>query len=281
MYQTLIEPAALDALMTNTACVVVDCRFELSEPKAGRLAYEQGHIPGAHYIDLEHDLSAPRSPGSGRHPLPQETVLCATLGRYGITKDTQVIAYDGANGVYASRVWWLMRWLGHKAVAVLDGGFKAWCESGYPVSLRVDPVASALYQGRGGQMRTVGTAEVVAVTLGQRPGVLVDARGAARFRGETEPFDPVAGHIPTALNRPFTQNLMSNERFESPAALRAAFMKLLNGNDPAQAIHYCGSGVSACHNVLAMVVAGLEPAVLYPGSWGAWVSDSARPVARG
>ena len=282
-YTTLVEPQVLGAHIGNPKWVVLDCRFVLSEPEAGREDYTLGHLPGAQYADLEHDLSGPRVKGSGRHPLPTASTFQATLGRWGITPDCQVVAYDEASSVYASRLWWMLRsFCGHKAVAVLNGGLHAWQRLGLPVTeelprARSAPPYPAYVPAQGAWVDTDVVADVVA---GRVPRILIDARGPERFRGTVEPLDPVAGHIPGAINRPFGKNLCADDTFCSAESLRQAFGDLLGNRGSEEVVHYCGSGVSACHNILAMEIAGLGTTTLYPGSWSAWVSDTMRPVVR-
>ncbi len=282
-YTTLIDPKTLAAHIQKPGWVVVDCRFALMAPELGRQDYDASHLPGAFYADLERDLSGPRAPGLGRHPLPTLAAFRATLGRWGITRETQVVAYDEASSVFGSRLWWLLRvFCGHEAVAVLDGGLAAWKGQGLPLS-QEPPTFRPIAPYRGGKPRagaTLDTDAVSAVVSGRLRRLLIDARGPERFRGLAEPIDPVAGHIPGAVNRPFEENLQPDKVFRDPEDLRAGFRALLGGRLPQEVVHYCGSGVSACHNVLAMVVAGLGETTLYPGSWSAWVSDQSRPVAR-
>lgn len=282
-YTTLIDAKTVAAHIHKPDWVVVDCRFVLMAPEIGRQDYDRGHLPGAFYADLERDLSGPRAPGLGRHPLPALAAFRTTLGRWGVSKQTQVVAYDEGNSVYASRLWWLLRALcGHEAVAVLDGGLVAWKGHGLPLS-QEPPVLGIAGPYRGGKPRAgavVDTDAISAVVAGRARRLLIDARGPERFQGLAEPIDPVAGHIPGAVNRPFEENLRPNKTFRDPEELRTGFGPLLGARSPEEVVHYCGSGVSACHNVLAMVVAGLGETTLYPGSWSAWVSDQSRPVAR-
>ncbi|MHB1512337.1 MAG: sulfurtransferase [Acidiferrobacter sp.] len=283
-YSDLVTPALVAAHLNDPTWVILDCRFILSAPEAGLAAYREGHIPGARYADLERHLSGPRGARSGRHPLPPLEAFTETLKGFGIGPATQVVAYDEETSVYASRLWWLLRvWWGHEAVAVLDGGLAAWCSEEHPLTTVVPSVpAQAPYPrpsglAEGGWLNDADVEAVVA--NGHR--LLVDARGVARYRGTTEPLDPVAGHIPGARNRPFEQNLRADRTFRSPEELRRDYLAVLDGRPAAEIVHYCGSGVSACHNVLAMARAGLGLTALYPGSWSAWVSDPARPVATG
>jgi thiosulfate/3-mercaptopyruvate sulfurtransferase len=289
-YTTLIDVESLRELLnrppSDVPLVIVDCRFDLNEPGAGRRAFLAGHIPGAHYWDLDHDLSAPRSSQSGRHPLPSPTALAERLSALGADEHTQVIVYDAANGSFAARAWWLLRWIGADRVAVLDGGFQAWLEAGGGVEsgLRaVTDTAGSDHAGRGGflprvQPDAVLSAAEVESALRDSNRLLVDARAPERFSGRVEPIDPVAGHVPGAVNHPFSENLRDG-RFLPPDELRRRWQQRLGGTSPADAILMCGSGVTACHNALAMAVAGLPGAKLYAGSWSEWIRDPNRPVA--
>jgi thiosulfate/3-mercaptopyruvate sulfurtransferase len=278
IWSTLIRAEELQALLAaGDPCVLLDCGFDLSDPHAGASAYEGGHLPGAHYVNLEHDLSGPKNGRNGRHPLPTRAQFAATVARWGVRPDVQVVCYDAQGGPYAARAWWMLRWLGHAAAAVLDGGFAAWVRAGGRLS--TDAVASANlapYPVGAATMATVDT-EGVHKQLGR--GVLIDARSGERFRGETEPLDPVAGHIPGASNRFFKDNLTPDGRFRPVAELRAEFDRY--GAPASDVVHQCGSGVTACHNLLAMEHVGLAGSRLYPGSWSEWCADPARPVAVG
>ncbi len=280
--ETLIEPAQLHTHLHDPQWIVLDCRFELSRAQAGREAYLQDHIPGAHYAHLEEHLSGPVTAVSGRHPLPDRAQLAARLRSWGITATTQVVAYDEANGAYAARLWWLLRWLEHRNVAVLNGGLSAWRKAGFPIDNAVPP-AAARYPApistgteKGGQL----TAGEVQQGLADGTICLIDARGADRFAGQNETIDPVAGHIPGARNHPFPDNLDANQRFLPAAQLRERWAATLAGASPDSVVCMCGSGVTACHNLLAMEVAGLHGAKLYAGSWSEWIKDPARPVTR-
>lgn len=280
LHRTLISAEALAArLAAGAPSVLLDCRFDLSDPSAGLAAYAAAHLPGARYAHLDQDLSGVKTGRNGRHPLPDMAALAAWAGATGIAPGVQVVAYDDLGGPYAARCWWLLRWLGHEAVAVLDGGVAAWrarggtIERGAPGS----PVATAPYPVPAAAAMPTIDADALLAALGRVR--LVDARSAARFRGESETLDPVAGHIPGATLRPFQDNLLPNGRFKPAAKLRAEFEDW--ATPAAQVVHQCGSGVTACHNLLAMVHAGLEGSVLYPGSWSEWVADPTRPVARG
>ena len=260
--------------------VIVDCRHSLQDTAAGRRAYLAGHIPGAHFLHADQDLSGPMTGQNGRHPLPAPEAFRATLEKIGVGPAQKVVAYDDMGGAFAARLWWMMRWLGQDRGAVLDGGWQRWTAEGRPVNTGVPtPRIGSLQAGtRAGD--TVDTAFVLAHL--QDPGVcLIDARAPDRFRGENETLDPVGGHIPGARNRFFRDNLDADGRFKPPAVLKAEFEALLAGSAPESVVHQCGSGVTACHNLLAMEYAGLAPGRLYPGSWSAWCSDPSRPIALG
>ncbi len=267
-----------DALLAMQApLVVLDCGFDLADPAAGERAFLAGHIPGALYVHLERDLSGAKTGTNGRHPLPDFDTFAATAGRWAVAPGVQVVAYDNQGGPYAARAWWLLRWLGHGAVAVLDGGLKAWQAAGGALaSGPAEATALRPYPAQGPAMPTVDAAQLQAL-LGRV--LLLDARAGERFRGDAEPLDAVAGHIPGASNRFFKDNLLPDGRFKPAAQLRAEFDAY--GDVSAGVVHQCGSGVTACHNLLAMAHAGLEGSRLYPGSWSEWCSDPARPVARG
>ncbi len=290
MYNTLISVAQLQALQASgKPLMVFDCSFELSQPSAGDAQYAQAHVPGAVRADLDRHLSAhgaPDAASGGRHPLPQRERFAAWVGAMGLTPATQAVAYDRQGVTYCGRLWWLLKWLGHDAVAVLDGGFAAWqasgaaLDSGVPATLASAKDSAQKYPLAQSEWPLVDI-NSVAERLGTPGQSIIDARGAARFRGEVEPLDPVAGHIPGALNRPFSDNLDAQGYFKTPAQLRAEFDTLLGGRDPASVVHQCGSGVSATSNVIAMALAGYRPTALYAGSWSEWCSDPSRPVAQG
>ena len=282
MYKTLISAAELAAHIDDPNWVVVDCRHDLANLSAGREGYAIGHLPGAVFADMETELSgAKRGPDGafrGRHPLPEKQALIETLRGWGVNDDTQVVAYDAHGGMFAARLWWLLRWLGHEAVAVLDGGMAAWQSLGKPLVAAAPSRARGSISVRAPFVPTVTAAEVLDnIESGQR--AVVDARAADRFRGENETIDPVGGHIPGAKNRFFKDNLQADGRFKSAAQLREELGAVVD--DPARAIMQCGSGVTACHNLLALEVAGMPGAALYPGSWSEWCSDPSRPVATG
>ena len=280
-YTTLIDAAALREMLAGaTPPVLIDARFDLADPAAGERAYGEAHLPGAHYLHLDRDLSAPRSGTNGRHPLPQRSLFAARIGALGIRPQTQVVAYDAQGGPYAARLWWLLRWLGHEAVAVLDGGLPAWIAAGGAVDAAAAArhATTAPYPQRAALVSSID-ADALLARLGRVP--LIDARAPERFRGEVEPLDTQAGHIPGALNRCFRDNLRADGRFKPAGALRDEFTPLLGEATPNAVVHQCGSGVTACHNLLAMEHAGLAGSLLYPGSWSEWSSDPSRPVATG
>ena len=278
-YHTLITTAELAERLTAADLVVCDVRFDLAQPDWGDAQYRAGHVPGAVYVHLDRDLSAPKSGRNGRHPLPTPENAAATFGRLGIAAGKQVVAYDQASGMFASRLWWMLRWLGFDAVAVLDGGYAKWTAEGRPVATDVPTPAPAPFAVR--RVTPTVNATGVAASLARQTLCIVDARAPERFRGDTEPLDPVAGHIPGARNRPYVQNLNPDQTMKSAAALRAEFEALLDGVPHDLVVHSCGSGVSACHNILAMEVAGVHGTRLYPGSWSEWCADPSRPVATG
>lgn len=278
MYTTIVDAATLKRFLKDPQWVVVDCRFDLANPKAGREAYVDGHIPGARYANLNTDLSAPVTSRTGRHPLPDPNILAAKLGQWGIDRQTQVIAYDGSNGATAARLWWLLRWLGHGSVAVLDGGLKAWTAAGYPLEQSIPAMQPRHFVPK---LHPEMALEVMAIEQGLANNTitLLDARGPARYAGETDPYDPVAGHIPGAVNLPFEGNLNPDGQFLPAGQLRSRFTGVVTA--PNVTVHMCGSGVTACHNMLAMEIAGLRGSRLYPGSWSEWIRDPARIVKKG
>lgn len=277
---TLISAHELKEHLEHPGWRVFDCRSSANDPSVGEKLYREGHLPGARHADLDRVLAAPPGPHTGRHPLPAPDKLAAWLGAEGVSEKSQIVAYDDAGGAFAARLWWLARWLGHEAVAVLDGGIRAWEEAGgtlergdapgrEPVNFRIRAPLAGL----------ADVHEVARVVSHVHPGRLVDARDRRRYLGEYEPIDPVAGHIPGARSRPFADNLDERGRFLPAEQLRIRFSSL--ARDPRSLIHYCGSGVTACHNVLAMEHAGLAGSRLYPGSWSEWIRDPGRPVERG
>lgn len=282
MHQTLISAADLATHIDDPAWVVVDCRHDLMNLAAGRDGYASGHLPGAVFADIETVLSGAKTGADGvfrgRHPLPDKDALVEALRGFGIGDATQVVAYDAHGGMFAARLWWLLRWLGHEAVAVLDGGMAAWEAASQPLTTEVRTRPRGALSVRAPFVPTVTVREVLDnLESGKR--IVIDARAADRYRGENETIDPVGGHIPGAKNRFFKDNLGADGRFKDAAQLREELGALID--DPAAAIMQCGSGVTACHNLLALEVAGLPGAALYPGSWSEWVGDPARPVAKG
>jgi thiosulfate/3-mercaptopyruvate sulfurtransferase len=312
MFTTLIEPAELAAPLARSAgaegdWTIIDCRFDLARPDWGASAYAAGHVPNALYAHLDHDLSGPVTAASGRHPLPSVERLAETFGRWGIDDTVQVVAYDQGNGAYAARLWWLLRWAGHRKVAVLNGGIAAWQQAGLPTETAPGAREPRVFTPVIGANAVMSTAELerllgagaLAGETPHAPGtepllekwMLVDARGADRFAGENETIDPVAGHIPGAHNHPFLRNVDAHGRFLAAAELRERWETTLgqravggaaSGGAPAEhMIAMCGSGVTACHNLLALEVAGLPGARLYAGSWSEWIREATRPVAKG
>ena len=278
-HDTLIDAATLHAHLDDPHWVVVDCRFSLMDTEAGRRAYQESHLPDARYAHLDEDLSSLITPITGRHPLPDPYQLARMLGEWGIGPGTQVVAYDDMGGMLAAaRLWWLLRWLGHEAVAVLDGGFPAWQRAGLPLTAEAPAVQPMVFHDRPDDRLWLTTARVQALPAEK---VLLDARAAARFRGEMEQIDPVAGHIPGAVNLPTADNLTANGIFLSRAELRVRFAAVLGERPPTAVVHSCGSGVTACHNLLAMEAAGLRGSRLYAGSWSEWIRDPNRPIATG
>lgn len=255
---------------------VFDCRHDLARPDLGEQQYREAHLPGALFAHLERDLSAGKSGANGRHPLPERGAFIAWLGEQGLKRDDQVVCYDAGSGATAARLWWMLRWVGHDAVGVLDGGLAGWLAEGRSTTSEVPRFARTSYPVRRGAHAAVDV-EFVAANLERI--YLLDARAPARFRGEHEPIDPVAGHIPGAHNRFNSDNLAEGGAFKSAAELRRDFLALLGARAPAEVVHYCGSGVAACHNLLAMEIAGLPGAKLYAGSWSEWIADPQRPRA--
>ena len=281
-FRTTIDAAASQHLIGSPSVVILDCRFDLVAPDAGKQGYLRQHIPTAHYVDLNRDLSGPVSPATGRHPLPQPERFGVLLGGLGVSPDTQVIAYDDINGSFAARAWWLLRWLGHDRAAVLDGGLQAWLKAGGPVESGEPkmPPRAAAFAPRPDAAAIVTAAELVEA-LEDRRRLVVDARAPERFAGTVEPIDPVAGHVPGAINHPFTANLREDGRFLPERELARRWRERLAGTAPADVIAMCGSGVTACHDLLALELAGLPGAKLYAGSWSEWIRDPKRPIARG
>jgi thiosulfate/3-mercaptopyruvate sulfurtransferase len=287
MFDLLISAVQLQARLEKPGCLVFDVRHDLADHQAGLHAYRQGHIPGAIYLDHENELAAPRTGRNGRHPLPGFADFSASMRAHGLTSDAQVVVYDGGPGMFAAHLWWMLRWLGYHNVAVLDGGWQAWLAAGGASQTQANSAAVSegqAVQSAGAAKRPampVVDADAVLANLDKPVFTILDARAANRFRGEVEPMDPVAGHIPGALNRPNSLNVRPDGHFKEPAELKAEFQALLQGLPAAQIVHQCGSGITACHNLFAMELAGLPGSALYPGSWSEWCSDPARPVVKG
>jgi thiosulfate/3-mercaptopyruvate sulfurtransferase len=275
----LVSTEILEQHLADPDWVVFDCRHDLAAPERGRAEYAQSHIPGARFFHLDDDLSAPKTGRNGRHPLPDPDAFMERLGEAGVDSRKQVVAYDAQGGMVASRLWWMLRWLGHLPVAVLDGGWDRWVAEGRPQSAEVPRPQPTRFTGRPRAIDV--SAESVRTHLGDGATLLVDARAPDRYRGRNETIDPVGGRIPGAKNRYFRDNLDASGRFKQPEALKAEFGALLGAASPEEVVSYCGSGVSACHNLLAMEVAGLRGARLYPGSWSEWSADPSRPIATG
>jgi thiosulfate/3-mercaptopyruvate sulfurtransferase len=280
-WTTLASAPEVAAALGQPGLVLVDCRHSLADAGAGERAWRASHLPGAGHAHLDRDLSDhARPPSLGRHPMPEAAAFCRVLARLGVTPESQVVAYDAADGAMAAaRLWWLLGLVGHRRVAVLDGGVAYWQALGLPMESAGPAIVPGHYDARFDLTR-VATADEVAARLGEPPGWLLDARAPERFRGEVEPLDPVAGHIPGAVNRPYAQNVAEG-RLRPPAELRREFTALASGRGPEAMVLSCGSGVTACHNLLAMAHAGLPGARVYAGSWSGWVSDRSRPVAVG
>jgi thiosulfate/3-mercaptopyruvate sulfurtransferase len=280
-FTTLISAAELRAALAADPyrIALVDTRFDLADVHAGEAAWRASHLPGSVYLDLDRDLAGAKTGRNGRHPLPARADFAATLGRCGITPAMQVVALDAHGGMYAARLWWMLRWMGHDAAAVFDGGIAAWVDAGGALTSDLTaPKPQAPYPDRAPLVEAID-ADALASQLGRMR--LLDARAAERFRGDVEPLDPAAGHIPGATNRFFKDNLGADGRFKAADELRADYTALLGATPPEQTVHQCGSGVTACHNLLAMERAGLGGSKLYVGSWSEWSADPARPVARG
>jgi thiosulfate/3-mercaptopyruvate sulfurtransferase len=295
MYATLITVQELAALLksehpltpTDKPIMVFDCTFDLMKPELGQQQFDESHIPGAVYVNLDKHLSAKNDPtaaSGGRHPLPSRETFARWLGSIGFTNAHQAVVYDRNSVNYCGRLWWMLKWLGHDAAAVLDGGLQAWQTAGGAVESTHTAHKSKFIPSNYavvGELIALTAIKTVANNLNNGNQTIIDARAAPRFRGEVEPLDPVAGHIPGALNRPFAENMGADGKFKPAEVLRAEFNQLLAGRDPSTVVHHCGSGVSAVPNVLAMQIAGFGATGLFAGSWSEWVSDASRPVAQG
>jgi len=281
-FTSLISAADLFTNLRDSELRIVDCRFSLAAPDLKFGEYLQAHIPGSAYAHLERDLSGPVTPGkTGRHPLPEVDRLSVFFSKIGIDERVQVVAYDDAGGALAAaRLWWLLRWLGHEAAAVLDGGWQAWREAGYPISSRRESFSTRTFIPKPRPELIADAQEVLRISV-QSTTMLFDARSADRFRGENETVDPVAGHIPGSRNAPYQNNLEENGSFRPEGRLRKQYLDFTSADGFRQAVFYCGSGVTACHDLLACYHAGLGEARLYPGSWSEWITSDSRPVATG
>lgn len=278
--EILVSAEQLDDLIAAGSTVVVDCRFDLTDPASGRSNWLAGHIPGACYAHLDDDLAAPVTFNTGRHPLPETAKFADFLASVGWSTDKLLVAYDDGSNAIAARLWWQMRYFGKRA-ALLDGGFNAWLEAGLPLESGPPSVTRAIPETLEAGAGLTVSANHISANLGSDDVIVVDARAPERFSGEVEPLDTRAGHIPGALNRPFTENLDNSGRFRSPGELRSAFEILLRGVNAGRVAHSCGSGVTACHNLFAMELAGLGTSLLYPGSWSHWIRDPSRPIETG
>ncbi|KHK89701.1 sulfurtransferase [Novosphingobium malaysiense] len=279
-FETLISVGQLQSLLAaGRELLLLDCEFELGEPDKGPAIFAQGHLPGARHAHLDNDLAGPSDGTNGRHPLPARVALAAWLRSLGLHNGQQVVVYDSHGGAWAARAWWLLRWMGHAEVAVLDGGKPAWTAAGLPLDHNTPaPAAKGDFEAGDPLVPDPASADEVLANIHAAGAQLLDARDPARFRGDPNPIDPVAGHIPGARNRCFRDNLDAQGRFRPASELAREFTALLDGKP---ALLSCGSGVTACHNALAMEIAGLPGARLYPGSWSEWISDPARPVETG
>ncbi|MEK7436724.1 MAG: sulfurtransferase [Pseudomonadota bacterium] len=275
-FTTLVSPEQLAQHLHDPQWLIFDCRFALTRPESGRQAYAQAHIPGARYAHLDEDLCGPLTRTNGRHPLPDPNVLAQKLGHWSVDSDKQVVVYDDSFGSMAVRLWWLLRWLGHDAVALLDGGFPAWKRQGRELDADALVLRPAEFRATPNDSLWVDSDAMLQALAQKR--VIIDARSEERFSGLIEPIDKVAGHIPGTLNSPFEDNLDLRGNFLKPEELRALYEPLLAGASPDQVIHMCGSGVTACHNLLALEVAGMPGGKLYAGSWSEWITDPSRPI---
>ncbi len=292
MFCTIISTAELRELQVTDGCIIFDCRFSLMQPEKGAQDFAKSRIPGSHYANLDTDLAGVRNQTSGRHPLPNKDLFLHWLQQTGLRKDRQVVVYDDAGGAIGARMWWMIRWAGYENVALLDGGWQEWNQRDLPLDETVvEPVETTAAQPEkqpehknlveAGRVDWL-TTDQLQQAISANEIKIVDARDAKRFSGEEEPIDPVAGHIPGAFNRPFLQNLNKQKLFKSPAQLRQAFSQYANSaNEAKYIVHSCGSGVTACHNLLAMEHSGLSGSKLYVGSWSEWIVDASRPVATG
>jgi thiosulfate/3-mercaptopyruvate sulfurtransferase len=279
LFSTLVSTETLAPHLSDPAWRIFDCRHDLAQPALGATQYLAGHVPGALFLHLDTDLSAPRNGKNGRHPLPDPQAFISLLGRKGLKRVHQVVAYDAGNGTMAARLWWMLRWVGHENVAVLDGGYAKWVKEGREVTRALPQYPPSAYAGAPAAANV--DAAYVEAHLGASDTLLLDARAPARFRGEAEPIDPVAGRIPGARNRFCTENLGTDGLFKRAEDLRMEFGALLGDRTPQEVVHYCGSGVAACHNALSMEIAGFPGSRVYAGSWSEWIADPLRPQEKG
>jgi len=277
-FTTLISSEGLANNLNQSNWFILDARFNLADTQAGETAYRHGHIPNARYVHLDRDLSSAISSFTGRHPLPDFNSLVKKLGSWGVTNTSQIVIYDDASGAIAGRLWWLLRYLGHEKVAVLDGGLSYWQKQGHPITTHLPKITPAIYRPYV-NCSTLVNAHTLEQELAKNSITLIDARATGRYQGKVEPLDPVAGHIPKALNRPFQLNLDAQGRFLPAAELQQQFRALIGQTLATQVVHMCGSGVTACHNLLAMEIAGLAGSKLYAGSWSEWISNKNRAIA--
>jgi thiosulfate/3-mercaptopyruvate sulfurtransferase len=279
MFETLVSRDQIEAHLADPDWRIIDCRFDLKDTERGRRAFNTAHLPNALYAHLDEDLSGPITSSTGRHPLPDMTAFTQTVRRLAIGGGMQVVVYDDTLGSIAVRLWWMLRFLGHRAAALMDGGFPAWQRENRPLSSQATQIPASRFVPRSALTDHIDTFQLER-ELQSKTCLLLDARAAPRFLGEVEPIDPVAGHVPGAINRPYELNLDSKGDFLAPEILAEAFERQIGKQDPARVVHMCGSGVTACHNLLAMEYAGLKGSRLYPGSWSEWIRDPQRPVAR-
>jgi thiosulfate/3-mercaptopyruvate sulfurtransferase len=278
-FSTIISTSRLYENLDSAGWVIIDCRHDLARPDWGQAEYQKGHIPGADFAHLDHDLSGPITPQTSRHPLPEIDRIAERLSSWGIGDDTQVVVYDGSGGAIAVRLWWQLRFLGHQNTALLDGGYTQWLKDGYPVATNIAKRPAQKFNPRP-QSNMLVDQRLIEENLRSPSFLLIDARAEERYRGEKEPIDPVAGHIPGAINRFHGANLGADGLFLPAVELREQFSTLLAGKPPEEAVLYCGSGVTSCHHLLAMEIAGLPGAKLYAGSWSEWIRDPRHPIAR-
>jgi thiosulfate/3-mercaptopyruvate sulfurtransferase len=276
----LVSCEQLAAHANDPTWIVFDCRHDLMDVAKGEQWYREGHLPGAFFANLDTDLSGEKTGTNGRHPLPSPAMFSAFLARHGVTARSTVVAYDDVGGQFAARLWWLCRWVGLMNASLLDGGIQRWVAEARPISTAIPVTKPAFFAGRADSFM-ISTVDEVLSRIGRADLVLIDARAPERYRGEVEPIDPVAGHIPSALNRFYKENLKADLTFKSPDEIRKGLVDLMAGRSATEVVHQCGSGVTACANVFAMEYAGLKGSRLYAGSWSEWVADPSRPMATG